>query len=473
MALGTRVTYSGTFTPAANSLLVVAVDVVRNGTATPWTPSGVTVTGGGLTWTRRAIATGAGPGSPAGDYADSVQWWTAPVGGSPTSMSVTVNATAGDAAYATSAALIYGYTGYDVASPVGAILQATNGPTDGLWSPTLGATPAATSEVLSAFGGITAGAGDVNPEVGSGWTAVGRASTTSLFCLETQARRGSTSDVCAWSDTSGPSATTGLYYGPTSVAVEIKDDGLPAAPEIASTSSASPQKGAALTVTGTTFGASQGTQQLRIGGQVQPILSWSDTSIVVGAVDRGLNKYGVPVNVEIWDGTLQSNSYALTSLQPQPGWAYIDLGTPNATSAYRFTAVADLASGDQIALRNWGGAVIGYTDATWSAAPWVGEFEVEAWTSGDGWGEVGLQIIDLGTPNPRLLEHLFDQGLFSTGPAAELQVVEAFGGAPLRDGQVGAWDGSAWVRKPVKVWDGSAWVTKPAKVWDGAAWALA
>lgn len=40
------------------------------------------------------------------------------------------------------------------------------------------------------------------------------------------------------------------------------------------------------------------------------------------------------------------------------------------------------------------------------------------------------------------------------------------------DGKLDVWDGTAWVRKPVKVWDGSAWVTKPAKRWNGTAWVL-
>lgn len=39
-------------------------------------------------------------------------------------------------------------------------------------------------------------------------------------------------------------------------------------------------------------------------------------------------------------------------------------------------------------------------------------------------------------------------------------------------GHIGVWNGSAWVRKPVKVWTGSAWVIKPLKRWTGSIWSV-
>ena len=39
-------------------------------------------------------------------------------------------------------------------------------------------------------------------------------------------------------------------------------------------------------------------------------------------------------------------------------------------------------------------------------------------------------------------------------------------------GYATVWNGSAWVRKPLKVWNGSAWVIKPLKYWNGSTWAL-
>lgn len=395
MALSTRVSYAGTFTPAANSVLLAIVYAVRNGTATPWTPSGITVTGGSLSWTRVAIASGPGV---AGDFADSAQAWVAEVGGSPVSMTVTATPTSGDAAYALLNGLVYGWTGYNTADPVGAILQATSGPTDGLWSPTLDAAPATTSEVISVFGGITGGAGNVNPEVGSGWTAVDRLSTTDLYCLETQSRRNSTSDVCAWSDTSGPSATTFLYYGPTSIAVEIKGDGLAG---IDGASSSSAKQGGRLELTGSAFGSPQG-KELRLNGVSQSVLSWADTRIVV-AVDRALAKYGGTINAEVWDaGVLASNSFALSGgFSPPDGWAYVDIGTPETTAANRLTASPDLATGNQVAYNARGVPSVATAPARvvvddtgkFYCEP-ITSFDFEVWTSGDGWGAPATQLID-------------------------------------------------------------------------------
>lgn len=41
---------------------------------------------------------------------------------------------------------------------------------------------------------------------------------------------------------------------------------------------------------------------------------------------------------------------------------------------------------------------------------------------------------------------------------------------PGSSGYVKAWNGSAWVEKPVKHWNGSAWAIKPLKDWNGSAW---
>ena len=37
-------------------------------------------------------------------------------------------------------------------------------------------------------------------------------------------------------------------------------------------------------------------------------------------------------------------------------------------------------------------------------------------------------------------------------------------------GYVEVWNGSAWVRKPMKVWNGSTWDIKPVKFWNGLNW---
>lgn len=48
--------------------------------------------------------------------------------------------------------------------------------------------------------------------------------------------------------------------------------------------------------------------------------------------------------------------------------------------------------------------------------------------------------------------------------AAELKL------ASSATGQIKAYNGTAFVAKPVKVWTGTAWVTKPLKRYDGTAW---
>lgn len=165
-----------------------------------------------------------------------------------------------------------------------------------------------------------------------------------------------------------------------------------AGPTITGTGSASPANGSSLVITGTDFGASQGTKDLRIGGIVQSVTSWADTSITV-TVSRGTNKYGAALDVEIWDTTLVSNSFALTSITPPSGWAFVDIGTPNPTASMRITAVADLASGDQLAYETVGSEVEVFDDASFSAGAAVTEFDVEAWTTGDGWGAAATQIV--------------------------------------------------------------------------------
>lgn len=37
-------------------------------------------------------------------------------------------------------------------------------------------------------------------------------------------------------------------------------------------------------------------------------------------------------------------------------------------------------------------------------------------------------------------------------------------------GGIKRWNGSTWVKHPVKVWNGSSWVSRPVKVWDGSQW---
>ena len=166
-----------------------------------------------------------------------------------------------------------------------------------------------------------------------------------------------------------------------------------ASPNVDSTSTATPANGSSLTITGTSFGATQGAGSVTIGGITQTVTSWADTSITV-TVARGTNKYGVAVNVVVTDNALvPSAPYALTSLQPQTGWAFVNLTTPDTVTSRRLQTSPDLASGDQIAWDTVFGGVTIPADATIVAANTVTRFQFEAWTPADGWGALGEQQI--------------------------------------------------------------------------------
>lgn len=169
-------------------------------------------------------------------------------------------------------------------------------------------------------------------------------------------------------------------------------------PNISSVSSATPREGASLTITGTLFGASQGSGDVKINGVAQTVTSWSDTSIVVTIV-LGTNKFGAAYTVVVRDNALvSSNSYAgITGLLPaNSGLSYIDLGTPNATAAYRITAIADLVSGDQLEYENKAGLVTVASDGSFAAGLGVTSFNVRAWTSGSGYGSSAAQSTGYG-----------------------------------------------------------------------------
>jgi len=209
----------------------------------------------------------------------------------------------------------------------------------------------------------------------------------------------------SFADTSGPGGTPVMYIkcGDTATAgftmincVSVKK--VNTGPNITSVSTATPREGASLTITGTAFGASQGAGNSTINGEGQTETSWADTQ-VVSTVVLGTLKFGAPYNVVVTDdGGTPSNTYAgITGLLPaNSGLSYVDVGAPNTTSAYRLTASADLASGDQIEWDNKGGEVTVASDGTFTAGPGVSSFSFRVWTSGSGYGQSATQLTTLG-----------------------------------------------------------------------------
>lgn len=157
-------------------------------------------------------------------------------------------------------------------------------------------------------------------------------------------------------------------------------------------------QGAACTVTGTGFGASQGS--ITLDGSDQTETAWADTSATF-TVSRGTSRYG-GVTITLFNaGQTSSDSIIGAVLTPQSGWAYADLADPLASSGQRLTALPDLAGGDQVAYGNvqgTGSVTIGvagvevYPDGSYAADSWVTAFDVEA-HDGVDWGAVATQTI--------------------------------------------------------------------------------
>lgn len=145
------------------------------------------------------------------------------------------------------------------------------------------------------------------------------------------------------------------------------------------------------TITGTNFGASAG--QVTIGGVVQPIVSWGDTSITIGPIARGTLRYGTQ-NVQVRDSSSVLSSLSPAALLPQTGWSYVNLVAPLASSGDRLTASPDLAGGDQVAYGGIApsGTVTAYSDGSFTASATVGSFVFEV-NDGTGWGSFATQNI--------------------------------------------------------------------------------
>jgi len=204
---------TASFTPPANSLLVVTThyfEFSQNIT------TGFTISGGGLTWTSRLSQ------DPAAGTSNEAwqQIWTAQVGASPSSMTVTVSppVTTGSGR---NIVQIVAYTGHDVASPIGAtgIANSQSLTQTSSFSCTLSAAPAASSTVFAAFG-----AGPNNTTSGgvttdTGWTEIYENNgDPGLQCMD---RSGSTSTTVNIADVDTANVSGG-YWNAGLMAIEIK-----------------------------------------------------------------------------------------------------------------------------------------------------------------------------------------------------------------------------------------------------------
>ena len=213
------------FTPQANSIVVIAVHCLQFGDAVTdvigHANSGLT---GGLTWTKR-IGVDSGPMGT--NFSMCAEFWTAEVGGSPSAIAPvwtnSVNSRSSNDA-ARVAFQVFSQTGYDTGSPIGATASDATLGTSGTGAMTLSGAPASSSYVYAARGIAQDGTTDITATPGSGWTEVYDVATVTgsegYSCLETQERTGSTSTSVVWTEiNANAQAVFGQALG---VAIEIK-----------------------------------------------------------------------------------------------------------------------------------------------------------------------------------------------------------------------------------------------------------
>jgi hypothetical protein len=189
---------TGSFTPPDNSLLVAVVLFSNESDANGDT--GYVLTGGSLTWTKRASLNH----SFSTDNCYNVQIWTAPVS-TGASMALTLTHT-GIGSYS-GYIFPYAYEGYDTGSPVGATGVDTDA--TGTNTLTLSAAPASDSEVIGGIVVITSNGNgsDATIAASASFTEIAEQYVTDSFAkTQAQSRTGSTSDQVEWTTTTSASS---------------------------------------------------------------------------------------------------------------------------------------------------------------------------------------------------------------------------------------------------------------------------
>jgi hypothetical protein len=176
------------------------------------------------------------------------------------------------------------------------------------------------------------------------------------------------------------------------------NDASASVPIITGTNNANPRHTGSLVINCSNASAAGNT--VTLGGIEQVITAEAEDQITI-TVGRGTNKYGVSLALVITSADdASSEPFVVSSLLPPVGWAFVDLGTLIG-SGLRITAIADLASGNQLGYETVGNTVVVFPDGHVEIVSGYSspvEFDVEAWVTGDGWGAVGTQeFIDIGT----------------------------------------------------------------------------
>jgi hypothetical protein len=164
---GSSMTLStSSFTPANNSLLVVAVGIINLGT------SGTKgVSGGGLTWTKRIGSSPQYYGGSPPDYYGTVEIWTAPV---TTGASMTVTATTTEVSGSDPGKIsihVVNYKNYNTTTPVGTTASNTTAG-DAALELTLSSAPESSSEIFATRFRADNGSEQSQATPGGGWTEI-------------------------------------------------------------------------------------------------------------------------------------------------------------------------------------------------------------------------------------------------------------------------------------------------------------
>jgi hypothetical protein len=186
---------TGSFTPPANSLLLVRVQEMGSGTSGAL--GNPLIAGGGLGYEVQSGATV----NLTSSWSVTETWLTAKVGGAPSSMAITVDDPVNRSAYIYIVSVI-AFTGYDTASPIGGTLTSGSnaGVGDGAESRELSEAPSGRDITLQSIS-VDSTLGPPKPSWEAGWEPVHEiAGTANEAGLAIAKRQGSTSKTVAVKD---------------------------------------------------------------------------------------------------------------------------------------------------------------------------------------------------------------------------------------------------------------------------------
>ena len=147
-----------------------------------------------------------------------------------------------------------------------------------------------------------------------------------------------------------------------------------------------------MVITGSNFGASQtGLASVVVCGVTQSGITWTNGTLTIASLGRGTIKYGVPGSIVVTNSSGGVATYALpTGIQPQTGYAFVNLTSVTSSSGRIRTTPTDIVAGDQIAYGNIlpSGVVTVNPDGSFTGDGTATSFVVEV-NDGTVWGSSG------------------------------------------------------------------------------------